>query len=253
MTDPRRRYESELAQKVRVWGQKPLLRQIYAAHCARIREIIDHHRAGPVIEIGSGIGSLHSAIPGSIATDFIFAPWLDIVCDGYRLPFRSGRVSALILFDVFHHLEAPVAFLSEAKRVLTHGGIVLLFEPYVSVTTLPIYGLLHSEHLRWRSPIDARDTPPTATNYHSAQAIATRMFFGRDQSELLDGWSVVHREVVASFSYLLSGGFSHSAVYPRVLLPGLQRIDRLLSRWPRLFGARCLIVLSPSPNEQRDS
>jgi hypothetical protein len=52
-----------------------------------------------------------------------------------------------------------------------------------------------------------------------------------------------HAEAMSSFSYLLSGGFSKPALYPGRWLPGLQRLDKALSRWPRLFGARCLVGL----------
>ena len=53
-------------------------------------------------------------------------------CDGYELPFRSASLSHLVLFDVFHHLCAPNAFLQEARRVLGHTGRLILFEPYIS-------------------------------------------------------------------------------------------------------------------------
>jgi len=59
------------------------------------------------------------------------------------------------------------------------------------------------------------------------------------------GWSVIHAEAFAGFSYLFSGGFSRPALYPARWLPRLERLDRALSRWPRLFGARCLVGLQP--------
>ena len=55
-----------------------------------------------------------------------------MVCDGYELPFRDAALSHLVLFDVFHHLRAPNAFLREARRVLTPRGRLILFEPYIS-------------------------------------------------------------------------------------------------------------------------
>lgn len=66
-------------------------------------------------------------------------------CDGYELPFRSASLSHVVLFDVFHHLRAPNAFLREARRVLGPAGRLILFEPYISWTSYPIYGLLHHE------------------------------------------------------------------------------------------------------------
>ena len=51
-------------------------------------------------------------------------------------PFVERSLSHLVLFDVFHHLRAPNAFLREARRVLTPSGRLILFEPYISWTSL---------------------------------------------------------------------------------------------------------------------
>jgi len=52
-----------------------------------------------------------------------------------------------------------------------------------------------------------------------------------------------HAQAFSSFNYLLSGGYSKPALYPESWLEVIQRWDEFLSRWPRLFGARCLIGL----------
>ena len=52
----------------------------------------------------------------------------------------------------------------------------------------------------------------------------------------------------ASFSYLLSGGFSKPALFPTRCLFLIQRCDRLWSRWSRwlqFLGIRCLVDLMP--------
>jgi hypothetical protein len=48
---------------------------------------------------------------------------------------------------------------------------------------------------------------------------------------------------LSSFAYLLSGGYSKPCVYPASCLGSVQSLDRFLSRWPKLFGARCLVGL----------
>ena len=60
---------------------------------------------------------------------------------------------------------------------------------------------------------------------------------------------VREKEVFASFSYLLSGGLSRPALYPGALLPAVASLDRLLSNFPALFGARCLVVLERAPDQ----
>ena len=67
-------------------------------------------------------------MPDAIASDLFPNPWLDLVCDGYELPFRDRAIAHLILFDVFHHLEKPALFLREARRVLAPGGLALVWE-----------------------------------------------------------------------------------------------------------------------------
>jgi SAM-dependent methyltransferase len=188
-----------------------------------------------VIEIGSGIGSL----PDAIHTDVFVHHWLDVACSAYRLPFRDGAARAIVLFDVFHHLRRPVAALHECARVLAEGGRVIIFDVYVSLTSFPVYGL-HPERVKWRAPIDLSPEAPESDDYYAAQGNATRMFFGREPAEA-GPYTVLRAEAFSAWHYLLSGGFSKPALYPRRALPFLRWLDERLP--PRLFGGRCLVVL----------
>ena len=114
-------HQKEIQQNLRSWETKPLLQQIYAGFYKRIVALIDPQISGAVLEIGSGIGNLKSHFPAAVCSDLFPNPWLDLVCDGYELPFGEASISHLVLFDVFHHLEAPRAFFKEARRVLAHG------------------------------------------------------------------------------------------------------------------------------------
>jgi SAM-dependent methyltransferase len=167
------------------------------------------------------------------------------VCDGYELPFRDRAIAHLILFDVFHHLEKPALFLREARRVLAPGGRVILFEPFISYASYPVYGLLHHEPVALRKAIDRTDAPPAPRSYYAAQGNATRLFFRGETPPWPPGWRFRHGEAFAAFAYLFSGGFSKPAMYPAGCLNFLERCDRFLSRWPGAFGARCLIAMEP--------
>jgi len=244
-------HQIEIQRNRAAWEGKTLLREIYAGFYERIVGLIDHRIAGAVVEVGSGIGNLRGRLPGAIATDLFPNPWLDLVCDGYELPFGDGSVSHLILFDVFHHLRAPMAFLGEARRALAPGGRVIVFEPYISAMSYPVYGLLHHEPVALKGEIDMARRLERPRDYYAAQGNATRMFFadGRrdgDTAPRVEGWRVFHAEAFASFAYLLSGGFSKPAMYPARLLKGMECVDRKLSRWPKFFGARCLVGLQPT-------
>jgi SAM-dependent methyltransferase len=236
-------HQVEIERNLRAWERKPLLRQIYAGFYDRVLQVMDRSLPGAIVEIGSGIGLLKKRLPEAIATDLFPNPWLDIVCDGYELPFAARTVSHLILFDVFHHLRAPRAFLREAGRVLAPGGRVIMFEPFISTLSYPVYAWLHHESAVLNEEISAAEVLARPRDYYSAQANATRLFFNGDPATRFEGWAVFHREAFASFAYLLSGGFSRPAVYPSAILPICGKVDRWLSRWPRLFGARCVVGL----------
>lgn len=237
-------HQVEIQQNLRSWENKPLLQKIYAGFYDRIVNLIDQRVPGQIVEIGSGIGNLKSRLPQALATDLFPNPWLDLVCDGYDLPFRDATVSHLVLFDVFHHLEAPNAFLREARRVLVPDGRLILFEPYISASSFPVYGLLHHEPVAMRKRINGSDLLPRPRSYYAQQGNATRLFFRKELTDWPRGWKTFHAEAFSAFHYLFSGGFSKPAMYPACALETLRRFDAQLSRWPRLFGGRCLIGLT---------
>jgi SAM-dependent methyltransferase len=245
MPAPLTQHQAEIERNRRAWQAKPLLQEIYAGFYRRILALIDPAQPGRIVEIGSGIGNLKAHLPGALATDLFPNSWLDLTCDGYELPFRDGSLSHLVLFDVFHHLRAPNAFLHEARRVLASRGRLILFEPYISLTSFPVYGVCHHEPVAWRASINRAETLPRPRDYYAAQGNATRLFFRREIPGWPGGWRVFHAEAFSCFYYLLSGGYSKPALYPAGWLKGLQQVEEKLSRWPSLFGGRCLLGLEP--------
>ncbi|MGO8925441.1 MAG: class I SAM-dependent methyltransferase [Limisphaerales bacterium] len=246
MTAPLIQHQTEIERNLRAWNDKSLLRKIYAGFYRRILALIDPAIPGRIVEIGSGIGNLKTHLPAAVTTDLFPNPWLDLACDGYELPFRKGSLSHLVLFDVFHHLRAPNAFLLEARRVLAPAGRLILFEPYISLASYPVYGFLHHESVALRSPISQAESLPRPRDYYAAQGNATRLFFRQEIPGWPEGWRKFHAEGFSCFYYLLSGGYSKPAFYPARWLEGLQKLEATLSRWPRVFGGRCLLGLRPA-------
>ncbi len=240
---PLEQHLNEIQKNRQVWERKALLRRLYDSFYDRIVPLIDPEAPGLILEIGAGLGNLKQRLPQAVSTDLFPNPWLDLVCDGYELPFRNNAVSHIVAFDVFHHLRAPRAFLREARRVLAPGGKLILFEPYISCLSFPVYALLHHEPVAWRRPIDLSEEAPATRDYYAAQGNATRLFFNGQSQEYLRGWEVSHAEAFSAWAYLLSGGYSRKACYPENLLSALQGFDRALSRWARVFGGRCLVML----------
>jgi SAM-dependent methyltransferase len=246
---PLEQHQVEIEKNLRSWQSKPLLQKIYAGFYRKILQHIKPALDGAIVELGSGIGNLKALLPQAICTDLFPNPWLDLVCDAYRLPFATGSVSHLILFDVFHHLERPRAFFNEARRVLTSQGRVILFEPFISAASFPVYGLLHHEPVAMKRNIDGSEQPPPAQDYYAAQGNATRLFFRREHRDWFTGWQVAHAEAFSAFAYLFSGGYSKPAIYPQAGYTILKSIDTALSHVPLFFAARCLVELRKTETE----
>jgi len=245
VTDLLYQHQIEIQRNLIAWRAKPLLQRIYRGFYLRVVHQIDPAIPGSIVEIGSGIGNFKSHLKSAIATDLFPNTWLDVACDCYELPFRNGTVSHLVLFDVFHHLRAPNAFLREARRVLTDSGRIVMCEPYISICSFLIYGALHDEPVAWRSPINQALWLSRPRDYYAAQGNATRLFFRKELAACLKGWIIFHAEAFSCFCYLLSGGFSKKALYPLRWLDILQWYDKRLSYWPKCFGARCVVGLCP--------
>jgi hypothetical protein len=97
----------------------------------------------------------------------------------------------------------------------------------------------------WRQPISLQEQLPRPRDYYAGQGNATRLFFHNEIPDWPKGWEVFHAEAFSCFHYLLSGGYAKPAMSPARWLEAFRRLDATLSRWPRLFGGRCLVGLRP--------
>lgn len=59
---------------------------------------------------------------------------IDIVSDIARIPVRDGSFDAVLCSEVLEHVDDPVAALSELKRVVKPGGMLILTAPFCSMT-----------------------------------------------------------------------------------------------------------------------
>ena len=244
---PESQHDIEIQKNREIWKKKRLLHKLYGDFYAKILTEIREGIPGKVVELGSGVGNLKGAYPKAVTTDLFPNPWIDQVENAYHLSFKGGKVSNLILFDVFHHLRYPGQALKEFGRVIHPGGRIIIFEPYVSLFGTLVYGLFHHEPLAlmkkisWLPPaIDKADD-----SYYAAQGNATRIFSTHStyRAKLETKWKMIRKEKISALGYVLSGGFSKPSLYPESFFPTFRKLERILDRFPSLFATRVLIVL----------
>jgi SAM-dependent methyltransferase len=243
---PLERHEREIEENLGHWERKPVLREVFRGLHLCIAAFVEPGIPGDLVELGSGIGNIKEVLPGCLRTDLFPRPWLDRTENAYRLSFEDRSVSHVLMFDVFHHLRYPGTALDEVARVLVPGGRLLVFEPFVSLLGLVVYGVFHKEPtgllrpITWRSPAGWE---PGSEDYYAAQGNATRALTMKRNRRWLDGWRVLATRRLPAVSYLASGGYSGPQLLPDRWVLSLGRLDRLLAPFPWLFATRLLVVL----------
>ena len=235
--------EAVLHRHREIWQHKPVLRQLYRDW---YRNIAVWLAPGRTIEVGGGTGNLKEYASGVCCTDVVTLPWLDAVTDAQRLPFRTGSLGNLVLFDTLHHIENVSLFFDEALRTLKSGGRIIIMDPYISWASWPVYRYLHPE------PVDLTQDPLLLTTprsgrlpFDSNQAVAT-ILFEKDLARFharYPHFALRHLKRLAYFAYPLSGGFEHSSMIPRSLVAPTLRLERKLGWLAQLLAFRLFVVL----------
>lgn len=237
------RHFAEIETNRKSWTQRPALRAAYADLHQRVANAIPPSPQGPLVELGSGIASLKESIPRVITTDLQPNEGVDRVADAYKLPFEDTSLAAMILIDTWHHLERPMAFLNEASRTLKDHGRIILLEPYISLSGRIVYGPLHPEPIGQPKDIDWTPQPPKIRRYFAAQGSATWAFFSHHPQPWREHWRLIDATRFSCFAYWGTGGFSGPILFNERIYRWIQKRERILDRWPKVFAGRCLVVL----------
>jgi hypothetical protein len=228
------------------WNRKPLLRTLYGDFYRLIAGNLSNLPESKIVELGSGLGNIHEVIPTCLRTDLFLNAWIDQVENAYQLSFADESISDLILTDVFHHLKYPGTALREFFRVLRRDGRVLMLEPCMSALGLLVYGVFHDEpvavlkEIQWDAP---EGWSPTNIDYYAAQGNASRIFLRKQFHHKLSAWQNIETIRISAIAYAASGGFSKPQLYPVSALPFIQKLEKVLGRFPTLFATRLLVIL----------
>ncbi len=90
-----------------------------------------HATTAKIIDVGSGGSSYHRFFPNRISVDIDPARKPDVIGDAHNLPFKDGEVEGVLSTDVFEHLNDPFKAVSEMKRVLKKGGLVIFCTRFI--------------------------------------------------------------------------------------------------------------------------
>ncbi len=242
-------HNQEIHENLKFWHQKPELQAEYSKFYHLIAAQLPAPESGPVLECGSGIGNLKSALPNAITSDLFPNPWLDRVENIYALKFEPQTLAGVVLFDVFHHLRFPGTALREIHRVLQLSGRLVIMEPAAGLLGRFVLGLFHHEPLALNAPITWTAPPsfdPASTDYYAAQGNAWRVFGRRRREFDLTGWRVTKIHYLPATPWIATGGFRGPSLNRGPLQFVFRAIDRLLSLAPRFFASRMVIVLEKS-------
>jgi SAM-dependent methyltransferase len=234
-----------LIEHKRIWDEKPTLRLIYADFHRRLETSCPD---GPLLDIGGSSAHFKRGRSDVTSIDIVPFPGIDLVADAHRLPLKSDHFAGIVMLDVLHHLQFPVAFLAEAARVLRPGGRLAMIEPGMSVVAKQFYTHLHQEPVI----MDADPFKPEAQSgnnpFDSNQAIPTLMFAskqGRDKVvSAVPDLAVVDIRWLSLLAYPLSGGFKSWCLWPAAWTEKTLRFeDALLPVLGPLLGFRLQITL----------
>jgi SAM-dependent methyltransferase len=228
------------------YQNKKLIKIIYNNYYKKIKKNIYISNNRKILELGSGGGNIKKVIKKCITSDQFKNKNIDRIENIYKINFKKNSISNIILIDVFHHLQFPSLALKEIHRVLIKNGRIIMVEPAMGYIPRIIYKIFHYEPNGFNLKIKWNNIPkkiPSSNEYFAAQSMPWRAFFLK-KLNLKSKYKINCIEPFSDFAFLLSGGYSYKALYPKILYSFINLIDQILTSISiRIFSARMLIVL----------
>jgi ubiquinone/menaquinone biosynthesis C-methylase UbiE len=230
----------------KIYQNKGLIKIIYNNYYKKIKKNIYISNKKKILELGSGGGNIKKIIQKCITSDQFKNKSIDRIENIYKINFKKNSISNIILIDVFHHLQFPSLALKEIHRVLIKNGRIIMIEPAMGLFPRIIYKIFHYEPNGFNLKINWNHIPkkiPSLNQYFAAQSMPWRAFFLKELN-LKSKYKIKFIKPFSDFAFLLSGGYSYKALYPKILYSFIKLIDKILTSISiRIFSARMLIVL----------
>ncbi len=230
----------------KTYQNKDLIKIIYNNYYKKIKENIYTSNKKKILELGSGGGNIKKVIQNCITSDQFKNKNIDRIENIYKINFKKNSISNIILIDVFHHVQFPNLALKEIHRVLIKNGRVIMMEPAMGLIPRIIYKIFHYEPNGFNLKINWNHIPkkiPSLNQYFAAQSMPWRAFFLKELN-LKSKYKIKSIRPFSDFAFLLSGGYSYKALYPKFLYSFIKLIDKILTCISiKIFSARMLIVL----------
>ena len=230
----------------KIYQNKDLIKIIYNNYYKNIKKNIYLSDKKKILELGSGGGNIKKVIKECVTSDQFKNKNIDRIENIYKINFEKNSISNVILIDVFHHLQFPSLALKEIHKVLIKNGRIIMVEPAMGFIPRIVYKIFHYEPNGFNLKIKWNNIPkkiPLSNQYFAAQSIPWRAFFLKELN-LKSKFSIKLIKPFSDFTFLLSGGYSYIALYPKILYSMIKLIDKILTSISiRIFSARMLIVL----------
>jgi SAM-dependent methyltransferase len=219
--------ESDIAS---ILSQKAALRGIYLETYGKYREVLARcPPEGVALEIGSGAGFLREVLPEIVTSDVLPYAGIDQVVDARDMPFGDGKLRAVFMVNVLHHIPDCGAFFAQLVRCLKPGGRALLIDmhPGLICRFMMKFGIhepYDPDTTEW-----AFDSSGPLTGANTALA---HMIFQRDKklfAERFPELGIVRYQPHTPLRYWLSGGLKSWSLLPGWAFPAATHFDRALA------------------------
>ncbi|HTY45556.1 MAG TPA: class I SAM-dependent methyltransferase [Patescibacteria group bacterium] len=205
-------------------------RMIYAFMAA-------HKAAGARnVEIGSGSSFLFEAIPSLIESNILHIHSNDLTFDAYAMPFKDNSLDNVMLIDVLHHFNEPMAFFREACRVLRRGGRVLLCDPYLSPVSFMLWRYIHPESCD--SSRLGYNAAPGSNPLLSANSASLTLLLRTH----IPGLTLMRKDYHTVLHYWLAGGYNFPSFLPESLVGAVISVEKMLLPLGRLLASFAFAV-----------